>query len=84
MDEIPESNPMEIETAQNDLYNTVSLEWRYQGQLEISKKVVEPYVKKLMDLSSYQGFHQNISMSSEISETHAKEKKDKQLKTITC
>jgi hypothetical protein len=37
-----------------------------------------------MDLSSYQGFRQNISMSSEISETHAKEKKDKQLKTITC
>lgn len=76
MDEIPVSDPMEIETVQNDLYNTVGLEWHYWGQPEISKKVAEPDVKKLMDLSSYQGFRQNISMSSETSEAHAKEKKD--------
>lgn len=76
MDEISESDPMEIETVQNDLYNTVGLEWHYWGQPEISKKVAEPDVKKLMDLNSYQGFRQNISMSSETSEGNAKEKKN--------
>ncbi|KAI9483352.1 MAG: hypothetical protein EXX96DRAFT_139743 [Benjaminiella poitrasii] len=75
MDEIPESDPMEIETVQNDLYNTVGLEWYYWGQPEISNKVAKPDVKKLMDLSSYQGFRQNISMNSETSEGNAKEKK---------
>jgi hypothetical protein len=34
MDEIPESKPMEIETVQNDLYDTVGLEWHYWGQPE--------------------------------------------------
>ncbi|CEP09353.1 hypothetical protein [Parasitella parasitica] len=82
MDEIPVSDPMEIETVQNDLYNTVGLEWHYWGQPEISKKVAEPDVKKLMDLSSYQGFRQNISMSSETSEAHAKEKKDSKLSPV--
>ncbi|KAI9482743.1 MAG: hypothetical protein EXX96DRAFT_555462 [Benjaminiella poitrasii] len=62
MDEIPESEPMEIETVQNDLYSTIGLEWHYWGQPEISKKVAEPDVKKLMDLSRYQGFRQNISV----------------------
>ena len=76
MDEIAESDPMEIETFQNDLYNIVGLGWHYWRQPVISKKVAEPDVKKLMDLSSYQGFRQNISMSSETSEGNAKEKKD--------
>lgn len=76
MDETSVSDPMEIKTVQNDLYNTVGLEWYYRGQPEISKRVAEPDFKKLMDLSSYQGFRQNISMSSETSEAHAKEKKD--------
>ncbi|KAG1145251.1 hypothetical protein G6F37_008097 [Rhizopus arrhizus] len=41
MDEIPESDPMEIETVQNDLYNTVGLEWHYWGLPEISKKLLD-------------------------------------------
>ncbi|KAI7903023.1 uncharacterized protein BX663DRAFT_561091 [Cokeromyces recurvatus] len=66
MDEISESDPMEIET----------------GQPGVSKKVAEPDIKKLMDLSSYEGFLRNISMSTGILEAHANEKEDSSSKLL--
>ncbi|EIE91021.1 hypothetical protein G6F46_011713 [Rhizopus delemar] len=62
MDEIPESELTEIETVQDDLYDTVDPEWHYWGQPEISKKVTESVVKKLVDLSNYEGFRQDVFM----------------------
>lgn len=76
MEEIPEFEPMEIETVQMDLYDTVGLEWHYGGQPEISKKVKEPDIKKLMDSSSYEGFRQDIFMIGEASDICTKENED--------
>lgn len=83
MDEIPESEPMEIETVQNDLYDTVGLEWHNWGQPEKSKKVTEPDIKKLMDLSSYEGFRQDIFMRGETSDICTKENEDFKLKLVS-
>lgn len=76
MDEIPESEPTEIETVQDDLYDTVNLEWHYWGQPEVKKKVTESDVKKPVDLSSYGGFRQDVFMRGKISDVYNKENKD--------
>ncbi|KAG1049038.1 hypothetical protein G6F43_008616 [Rhizopus delemar] len=76
MDEIPESESTEIETVQDDLYDTVYLEWHYWEQSEISKKVTDSDVKKLVDLSNYEGFRQDVFMRGEVSEVCNKENED--------
>lgn len=76
MDEIPESELTEIETVQDDLYDTVDPEWHYWGQPEISKKVTESVVKKLVDLSNYEGFRQDVFMRGKLSDVCNKENKD--------
>ncbi|KAG1136442.1 hypothetical protein G6F37_011983 [Rhizopus arrhizus] len=81
MDEIPESGPTEIETVQDDLYDMVDLEWHYWGQPEIKKKVTKSDVKKLVDLSSYEGFRQDVFMRGKISDVYNKENKDSRSKS---
>ncbi|KAI7866740.1 hypothetical protein BDF14DRAFT_1695968, partial [Spinellus fusiger] len=48
-DKIPESDPTETETVQNELYDSVDLELHYWEQPEINRKVTEPDIKKRMD-----------------------------------
>lgn len=66
MDEIPESDPMEIERVQKDLYGTVDLEWHHCEEPGTSEKLPEPDVKKIMDLDSYQSYRQLVSKNNEV------------------
>jgi hypothetical protein len=58
------------------IYTTQSVWNGIIGDSQRSKKVTEPDIKKLMDLSSYEGFRQDIFMRGETSDICTKKNED--------